>query len=73
MARTVGIGIQNFEKLIMENSFYQTVVGKQRRCDINCPPPQIWKDVEHEHVREISFHRVCRAGRGIYGAVHMGR
>ena len=63
MARTVGIGIQNFEKLIMENSFYQTVVGKQRRCDVDYPSPQIREDPEHEHVREISLDRICRSGR----------
>ena len=64
MARTVGIGIQNFEKLIMENSFYQTVVGKQRRCDVDYPSPQIREDFEHEYVREISLDRIYRPGRG---------
>ena len=42
MARTVGIGIQSFEKLITENSFYQAVAGKQRRGDADAPSSQIW-------------------------------
>jgi hypothetical protein len=29
MARTIGIGIQNFEKLIMENRFYIDKTGFQ--------------------------------------------
>ena len=65
MARTVGIGIQSFEKLIMENSFYIDKTDFIRlwwenRDDVTL----IREDFEHEYVREISLDRIYRPGRG---------
>ena len=48
MARTIGIGHQNFEELIKnhyfyidKNLFYQGMVGKWRCCDPDYTPAQI--------------------------------
>lgn len=50
MARTVGIGNQNFENIIIHNDFYVEnyvypgMVGKQRRSDSDYPSPSFWED-----------------------------
>jgi hypothetical protein len=50
VARTVGIGIQSFEKLI-------------RRCNIDHPSPPFWENLKYEYDGAVLFGGICGPGR----------
>ena len=49
MARTVGIGYQDFARLRMEHY-------------IDHPPKAVWKDFEHEYGRTVFFSELFEPG-----------
>ena len=72
MARTVGIGIQSFEKLIMENSFYidKTDFIRQwweNRDDVTLitRPRRFGKTLNMNMLESILICTICGAGRGV--------
>ena len=70
MARTVGIGIQSFEKLITEHCFYIDKTDFIRewwenKDDVDCPPPAFWENVKYEYAGTLFFDRVCGPGLGV--------
>ena len=64
MARKVGIGIQDFEKIITQDCFYvdKTIFIKKlvgiARCYINYPSAPFWKDNDNEYVKFVFFDEI---------------
>ena len=65
MARTVGIGHQDFETVITKGIFYIDKTSFIKEWWENedsvtlIAPPALWQDAEHEHGGEVLLHRFC--------------
>ena len=79
MARTVGIGKQDFEKVRINDNFYVDKTDFIRQwweadddVTLITRPRRFWQDSEYEHGGKILFHRIFRPGRAVLGASNLG-
>ena len=68
MARTVGIGYQDFETIrkndyfYIDNTLYQKMVGGRGQRNADYPAAEVWENPEYEHAGKVFLHRVCWQG-----------
>lgn len=78
MARTVAIGIQNYNELIENNYFYidKTAFLKEwwesGDTYVDYKTAQIWKNAEYEYDGAVFFAGICRKKRFICGKENLG-
>ncbi len=72
MARTVGIGYQNYKELIEMNAFYidKTLFIKEwwenlDKVTLITRPPAVWQNAEYEHGGTVLFGRLCRSRKAV--------
>ena len=68
MARTVGIGIQDFGKIIENDYFYvdkTAFIKEWWESDADHQAAAVWKDPYHEHGGAVFFAEICRTRRPV--------